>query len=123
MVSKKKSTKKKDEVIIIEESENESINKSENTLHNEEEIEDVYYANILEATEIIRIIVHQYYSGKKLPTPYDLSNLEEEYKKLGIYNIYDFARYIINNKMDTNLLLEIDGGKKIKVKNIKFPRY
>lgn len=122
MVSKKttkKTTKKKEEVIIIEESENESGEKIDEPTESDE----IYYANIFEATEIIRIIVNQYYSGKKLSTPFDLSNLEEEYKKLGIYNIYDFARYLINNKMDTNLLLEIDGGKKIKVKNIKFPRF
>jgi len=88
-----------------------------------DEDEEIYYANIFEATEILRNIVTQYYNGKNMPNNFDLNSLEEEYKKLGIYNIYDYGRYIINNKIDTNLLLEIDGGKKIKIKNIKFPRF
>lgn len=87
-----------------------------------DEEEEVYYANIFEATEILRNIVTLYYNGKN-QNNFDMGSLEEEYKKMGIYNIYDYGRYLINNKIDLNLLLEIENGKKIKLKNIKFPRF
>lgn len=106
----KKTTKPKIEII------EETINEIE------KDQEDTYYANIFETTEIIRKIATQYYNGKDVK--FDINNLEEEYKKMGIYNIYDYVRYLIQNlPSDINLLLELDDGRKINLKNIKFPRF
>ena len=114
----KKKTKKitKPKIEIVEE----TIDPTEKS-ETENSEEFTYYANIFETTEIVRNIVTQYYNGKDVK--FDIYNLEEEYKKIGIYDIYDYARYLIqNSKGDINLLLELDDGRKINLKNIKFPR-
>lgn len=107
-------------LVIVEEEVTENISPSSP----EDKQEEPYYANIIEVTSIIMTIVNKYYSGNKGNYPdFDWSNNKEEYEKMGIYNIYDMARYIVRNRLCDDINLETESGKKVNFKNIKFPPF